>query len=154
MSKANLCFCSSFVLYIYLPDICCKLGPQKNMWSTLVVGRGLGWTWSINVFLFVFTQCLRSPEVEPWVFRWTFSPLSLFPHLQLGALQRRPVCVEKWEGGIYHPLLLLLLVLPLVGRGVWGAGGGGVEFFFLGGGGYCTVDRGSCAVYALLFNLP
>ena len=94
----------------------------------------------------------RSPEVEPWVFRWTFFPslsLSPFPHLQLGhwkdnlsvwRRRRRNISYSSssssslsspwWGGGCIFYLFL---------------------FFFLGGGGYCTVDRGSCAVYALLF---
>ena len=50
---------------------------------------------------------LRSPEVEPWVFRWTFSPPPppsppFLSHLQLGPLQRRPVPCGEGEGGIHH----------------------------------------------------
>ena len=56
----------------------------------------------------------RSPEVEPWVFRWTFSshsPSSSPPsHLQLGALELQ-----------------------------WGGGGG-----CGGGGGRCGVGVGVC----------
>ena len=62
-------------------------------------------------------------EVEPWVFRGTFSspssPPSSYSHLQLGALELEQV--------------------PARGVCVWG------------GGGYGTVDHGSCAEYTLLF---
>ena len=86
-------------------------------------------SWRIREKLYRCSFYPRSPEVEPWVFRWTFSspPSSPSSHLQLIGT------------GVQVPA-----------RGVGVVVGEGVGGFW---GGYSTVDHGSCAEYVLLFNL-
>ena len=80
--------------------------------STLKVAEGIFFIWYIlgyfNLILF-FVFLPTRPLRGVWVNRWTFSSPSP-PHHQLGALQIRPVHVEKEE---YILLLLLLLLLLL-----------------------------------------